>query len=332
MTMLTMLRTILFFTVIALFTTMRTPVHSSVLGKKICIDPGHGGTAATDTFRVGLLGEREEWINLRVALMLKKMLLEKGAVVIMTRSADEKVDLNKRAELATSNKADLFVSIHHNATADRNVNFPIVYFHGAASENDASVQAAKFFAREVQKQLFNGKGHISVVSDYTIFPKKGASVLRNSYGIPALLAESSFFSNVEEEARLKDTAYNLREATAFMNAIETFFSHPRLKIKEKKIPDQLPVFQVLEEAERMKPEALSWLQDFETGRELFKRKDTASLRKAYDLFTRSARSFPDSWVAKKCHEYRSAIFLQLNRVKEAREESIRAKEFYTTEE
>ena len=330
MTML-MLRLTLFFSLIALFATMRPPVQSFVSGKKICIDPGHGGTAATDTFRVGLLGEREEWINLRVALMLKKMLTAKGAKVLMTRTADVKVDLEKRAELATSSKADLFVSIHHNSTADRNVNFPIVYFHGAVSKNDASVQAAKFFTREVQKLLFNGKGHTSVVSDYTIFPKKGAAVLRHSYGIPALLVESSFFSNVEEETRLKQQEYNLREATAFMNAIEAFFSRPRSKIKEKKIPDQLPVFQVLEEADRMKPEALIWLQDFETAKELYKKKDSISVQKAYDLFTRSARSFPDSWVAKECHEYRSAILHQFKRVKEAREESKRAKEFYTAE-
>jgi N-acetylmuramoyl-L-alanine amidase len=329
--MLLMLRLILFLTVIVFSVTITAPVESSVSGKKICIDPGHGGTSTTDTFRVGLLGEREEWINLRVALLLQKMLVAKGAQVIMTRNADVKVDLIKRAELATSNKADLFVSIHHNATADRNVNFPIVYFHGAASENGAGVDAATFFAREVQKQLFNGKGHMSVVSDYTIFPKKGAAVLRNSYGIPALLAESSFFSNVEEETRLKLQEYNLREATAFMNAIEAFFSRPRSTIKEKKIPGELPVFHVLEEADRMKPEALNWLQDFETAKQLYKKNDSLSIQKAYDLFTRSARSFPDSWVAKACHEYRSAILHQLKRYKEAREEGIRAKEFYVSE-
>jgi len=329
--MLMLSRLILFFTITALYNIIPASVPSSVSGKKICIDPGHGGTAATDSFRVGMLGEREEWVNLRVGLMLKKMLEAKGAQVLMTRIADEKVELTKRAELAISNKADLFVSIHHNSTADRNVNFPIVYFHGAASENDASVQASKFLAIEIQKQLFSGKGHISVVSDYTIFPLKGAAVLRHSYGIPALLAEASFFSNVEEEKKLKEEEYNAKEATAFMNAIELFFSHTQSKIKVKKIPDQLPVFHVLEEADRMKPEALSWLNDFETAKELYKQKDTASLRIAYDLFSRSARSFPDSWVAKQCHEYRSAILRQFNRVKEAKEESIRAREYYTSE-
>ncbi|MBL7698542.1 MAG: N-acetylmuramoyl-L-alanine amidase [Chitinophagaceae bacterium] len=323
-------RLILLITVVALLKIPAT-VPSPVSGKKICIDPGHGGTALTDSYRVGALGEREEWINLRVALMLKKMLEANGAQVLMTRSKDDRVELEKRAELATSGEADLFVSIHHNATADRNVNFPIVYFHGAASENDASVQAAKFLALELKKQLFNGKGHVSVVSDYTIFPKKGAAVLRHSYGIPGLLAEASFFTNIDEEKRLKEDGYNEREATAFMNAIELFFSHPQSKIKEKVIPDQLPVFHVLEEADRMKPEALNWLNDFESGKELFKEKDTASIQKAYELFTRSARSFPDSWVARECHEYRSAILLQQKKVEESKEERIRAKEFYIRE-
>lgn len=321
-------RMVILFSIVALCAL--TPTRSSVKGKIICIDPGHGGTAATDSYRVGQLGEREEWVNLRVGLLLKKMLEAKGAKVIMTRVADDKVELKARADLAVANKSDLFLSIHHNATADRNVNFPIVYYHGAASENDASVQAAKFLGIEMQRQLFDGKGHISVVSDYTIFPEKGAGVLRNSYGIPGLLAEASFFTNIDEERRLKDESYNSKEATAFANAIEKFFSKPQSKIKERIIPEQLPAFKVLEEADRMKPEASNWLNDYQTAKELFKKNDTASLRQAYDLFTRSARSFADSWVAKECHEYRSAILLKWKRAKESKEEAIRAREFYTT--
>ena len=326
-----LIRLILFFSIIAPGATNSDRAPSSVAGKKICIDPGHGGTASTDTFRVGLLGEREEWINLRVALLLKNMLEAKGAQVILTRTADDRVELKQRADDATAVKADLFVSIHHNATADRNVNFPIVYFHGARSENNASVQIASYAARELRKQLFSDTGHISIVSDYTIFPVKGAAVLRHSYGIPGILAEASFFSNVDEEKKLKSEDYNLNEATAFSNAIESFFSHRQKKIKEKKIPDGLPVFHVLEEAERMKPDALLWLQDFETAKKLENQKDTASLRIAYDLFSRSAKSFPDSWVAKECHQHRSAILLKWKKYKEAKEEAIRAREYYVSE-
>jgi len=62
-------------------------------GKKICIDPGHGDTAATDSFRQGVTGEREEWIDLRVAIMLKEMLEKSGAEVIITRLKDEDISL-----------------------------------------------------------------------------------------------------------------------------------------------------------------------------------------------------------------------------------------------
>lgn len=86
--------------------------------KTICIDPGHGGTADTDHYRVGPTGEREEWINLRVAKILQQMLTQKGARVVMTRDEDVFVPLDQRARIARDANADLFISIHHNATAD----------------------------------------------------------------------------------------------------------------------------------------------------------------------------------------------------------------------
>ena len=46
-------------------------VEDPLAGRTICIDPGHGGTADTDSYRVGPTGEREEWIDLRVALILR---------------------------------------------------------------------------------------------------------------------------------------------------------------------------------------------------------------------------------------------------------------------
>src|SRR5690606_164370 len=94
--------------------------------KTICIDPGHGGSAETDNYRVGPSGEREEWINLRVGLILKELLEDQGAKVVMTRTEDVQVPLGERAAMAIDAKADLFVSIHHNATADGQVNLPII--------------------------------------------------------------------------------------------------------------------------------------------------------------------------------------------------------------
>ena len=114
-----------------------------LVGRTICIDPGHGGTAETDSYRVGPTGEREEWINLRVALMLRDILERRGARVLITRTEDVAVELQDRATLAVENGADVFLSIHHNATADPQANFPVIYYHGNASESQAGIELGR---------------------------------------------------------------------------------------------------------------------------------------------------------------------------------------------
>ena len=303
--------------------------NAALKDKVICIDPGHGGTSATDHYRVGPTGEREEWINLRVGLLLQKMLLEKGAKVLITRTDDQFVTLPDRAKLANDNKADLFISIHHNATADSSVNFPIIYFHGNKSENKASVSFGKELALKMLKYLHHKNSPVSLVSDFTIFPDAGASVLRNTYGIPGILAEASFFTNKEEENRLKQENHNRNEAKAYLEAIEGFFSKTIDPIEKQnsKVP-QIPAFKVFQEAERMTPIAKNWKKDYQDAKNVLAETDTISLKKAYELFSRSARSFPDSYVAALCHKNRALILTKLNRTKEAEQEAQRFKEYY----
>ena len=59
-----------------------------------------------------------------------------------------------------------------------------------------------------------------------------------------------------------------------------------------------------------------------------KKSDPGSLKKAYELFTRSARSFPDSPVARLCHAYRAEILDKTGNAKEALQEKKRVNEFY----
>jgi N-acetylmuramoyl-L-alanine amidase len=298
-------------------------------GKVICVDPGHGGTARTDSYRVGPAGEREEWINLRVGLLLRQMLEEKGARVIMTRTEDKFVPLPERSKLAVDNKVDLFVSIHHNATADSSVNLPIVYFHGNRSENKASLNFGLELASRLRKYLHHDSTVFSLVSDFTVFAESGASVLRNTYGIPAVLAEASFFTNAGEEQKLKTSVHNKNEAIAYTEAIVAFFATPIPGIEARSsVVAPIPPFRVFQEAERMTPVAKRWKQDFNEANLLFSKGDTASLRQAYDLFTRSARSFPDSYVARQCHEKRAQILTILGRREEAEQEALRAREYY----
>ncbi|MBI2427284.1 MAG: N-acetylmuramoyl-L-alanine amidase [Ignavibacteriales bacterium] len=301
---------------------------SPLAGKIIVIDPGHGGTASTDSYRQGPSGEREEWINLRVALILKGFLEEKGGTVLMTRTGDIAVPLAERAKLAVDNKADLFVSIHHNATADSLVNFPIIYFHGSASENQAGVSFAKHLAKSLAKHLFQSETPVSIVSDHAIFSEAGAGVLRRSYGIPGVIAEASFFTNPAEEQRLKQRQHNKNEATAYAEAIENFFSEPTPAILPKDTSTFPPQFQALQESDRMNPVALRWKRDFEEAKLLMEADDTTSIQKAYDLFTRSAKSFPDSYLAGKCHRYRALLLKKMGRLDEASNEEKRVREYY----
>ena len=297
-------------------------------GKVIVIDPGHGGSAATDSYRQGPTGEREEWIDLRVSILLKRLLEEKGAKVLLTRSEDVTFPLAARSSMAVDNNADFFVSIHHNATADPSVNFPIIYFHGLASENQASVEFSRRLAKNLRKYMYKAKTHVSIVSDFTIFSGAGASVLRGTYGIPGVLAEASFFTNPAEESRLKEREHNLGEAVAFARSIEKFFSRPVPPIHPKTPSKFPPQFLTLQEAERMSPVARRWHQDFVDGKQLMKNKDTVSWQKAYELFSQSAKSFPDSPVAAKCHKYRAVLLRKLGKTDQAIQEETRVREFY----
>jgi tetratricopeptide (TPR) repeat protein len=74
--------------------------------------------------------------------------------------------------------------------------------------------------------------------------------------------------------------------------------------------------------------ALLWYEDFIKGKELMKADFKESLEEAYKLFTRSARSFPDSYVAADCHRYRADLLRKLGRAEEAQKEEQRVEEFY----
>ena len=296
-------------------------------GRMIVVDPGHGGTADSDSYRVGPTGEREEWIDLRVALLLRELLEERGARVVLTRESDVAVGLQARADLAREVGADAFVSVHHNATADAEANFPIVYFHGYASSNPAGVALARHLAGRLNEALFEGRAPAAVVSDHVIFPGSGTAVLRHSYGIPGVIGEASFFTNPAEEQRLRDPEHNAREARAYVLALQDFFSQPAPTVHPANEADPLEPFSAAQEAERMAEGARRWREDYLTARRLML-ESTQDTERAYELLTRSVRSFPDSPVAREAHLLRARILEAWGRSEEARETRRRVREFY----
>jgi tetratricopeptide (TPR) repeat protein len=169
---------------------------------------------------------------------------------------------------------------------------------------------------------------VSAVSDHTIFPEKGTNVLRGTYGIPGVIAEASFFTNPDEERRLKQSGHNRREAISYMLALEAFFEESSSPILQKNSLVNIPPFRVFQEAERMNEVALLWYEDYLRGNELMKDSSEKSLEQAFQFFTRSARSFPDSYVAAECHKNRSIISKKLGKSEEAIDAGLRALEFY----
>jgi N-acetylmuramoyl-L-alanine amidase len=85
------------------------------MAKLICIDPGHGGADP------GAIGKARECdFNLTVALDLKRELEARGISVVMTRSSDITVSLEERCTICNTSNADLFLSIHANASNEHN--------------------------------------------------------------------------------------------------------------------------------------------------------------------------------------------------------------------
>jgi N-acetylmuramoyl-L-alanine amidase len=199
-------------------------------GKKIFIDPGHGGSDRRNKGRLGIVTEADA--NLRVALALRDILLQAGAFVEMSRTKDTTVDLKYRSTLANKSGADIFISIHHNAPAsaeDNWTNYTSTYYH--ARENDyafepCSGDLARYVQRDVSYAMRNPGGPGSfdgTYSDFSIYPGEGFSVLRNTK-IPAILVECGYHTNQNEERRLAVEEFNRIEAWGIFRGIARYFS------------------------------------------------------------------------------------------------------------
>lgn len=184
--------------------------EATVRGKRVCLDPGHGGA---DPGAVGPTGLREKDVNLSIALQTAALLRAAGMEVIMTREDDRYVDLNSRARIANESEADIFVSIH----ADAVLNKPTVGGTSTYTYYIRQKEEREHLARLLQAELVAALG----LQDRGIFNKNFA-VLRETQ-MPAALVEVAFISNPEEERLLADGAFQQRAAGALVRAIERFF-------------------------------------------------------------------------------------------------------------
>jgi N-acetylmuramoyl-L-alanine amidase len=211
---------------------------------RIVIDPGHGGH---DPGAQGK-GVSEAEVVLDVALRLESLLKKTpGLEVILTRRSDEYVPLQERTAIANREGADLFLSIHANASTNVRASGIETYFLNfattlsakavAARENAASGQAmgelpdfvksialnnkldeSRDFAAEIQKNLIERvRGANKSVKDLGV--KQAPFVVLIGAAMPSVLAEISFVTNAQEAKLLKSSAYRQRIAEALYNAV-----------------------------------------------------------------------------------------------------------------
>jgi N-acetylmuramoyl-L-alanine amidase len=171
----------------------------------IVVDAGHGGSDP-GAMSAGL---REKDINLAVALKVADLLEQRGIGVLLTRQQDQYPSLEERADLANRRNADLFVSIHTDSNPDRSRQGFTVFVARAASA------AANRAAGDISQAMAatGADSHGIREADY--------KVLVNT-SCPAVLVEIAHLTNVQDVARLRDSAWQNRVAQAIVTGILTY--------------------------------------------------------------------------------------------------------------
>ncbi|MBB3807445.1 N-acetylmuramoyl-L-alanine amidase [Xanthomonas arboricola] len=220
----------------------------------VAIDPGHGGQ---DPGAMGPTGKREKDVTLAVGRELARQInATPGMKAYLTRDTDVFIPLPMRAQKARAAKADIFISIHADAAENRSATGSSVY---VLSTKGASSQRARWLAdKENAADLVGGvrlqqtestlanvlldlaqSGHMKASEDAAghvlgglkrignnhkpQLERANFAVLRTS-DMPAMLVETAFISNPDEERRLIDPAYQRKIAAAVLDGIDTFFT------------------------------------------------------------------------------------------------------------
>lgn len=213
---------------------------------KIVIDPGHGGH---DPGALGS-GASEASIVLDVAKRLDVLLRNAGVEVILTRKADEFVPLDERPAIATRVQADLFLSIHANASRNRSARGIESYVLNFATDPDAEAVAARenastgltigslpeivraialnskldesrSFAALIQKSMAAQLGTVNRgLRNHGV--KQAPFVVLIGAAMPSVLVEISFLTNAQEGRLLKSGAYRQRVAQALFEAVRGY--------------------------------------------------------------------------------------------------------------
>jgi len=214
----------------------------------IVIDPGHGGR---DPGAIGPSGVMEKDVNLALAKATATALRQQlGVKVLLTREDDRYLGLRERTEYANRVGADLFISLHANATTGNRAYGVETYFLNlsktdeaaevAARENgmtlqdisnlevilfdlmaNAKINESSRLAAEVQQALVAGLSpRYSNIRDLGV--KQGPFHVLLGAAMPSALVESAFITNPREEKRLNSAEYQRHVANSIVQGIKKY--------------------------------------------------------------------------------------------------------------
>jgi N-acetylmuramoyl-L-alanine amidase len=179
----------------------------NVTGKKIVLDPGHGGS--DPGARASGIVEKE--LNLDIALRTKNLLESAGFSVVMTRTTDVFVALERRAEIANTSNADIFISIHGNSFNGATQGLETFWYGKYEKANSMRL------AHALQNNLVS-KMNMS----YRRVAEGNFHVIRETK-IPSALLEVGFIDNPSDAAKLKQSKYRQLAAEGIMLGALDYF-------------------------------------------------------------------------------------------------------------
>lgn len=179
----------------------------------VYLDPGHGGEdegCARD-------GVREKDLNLAIALRVREQLKEQGYQVIMSRETDTYIAKEARVEEANRSGADIYISIHQNATEEgAAVNGMEVWYTTDDSGRD-SKRLAQLIRQQTLKSTEAAERELRDDADFY--------VTKNT-SMPACLIETGFLSNAAERMKLSLAEYQQQIADGIVQGVNYYF-HPK---------------------------------------------------------------------------------------------------------
>ncbi len=218
--------------------------------RRVVIDAGHGGH---DTGTVGKVGTQEKNVALAVALRLGQVLTDEGLEVLFTREDDHFVRLEDRARMANEAHGDLFISVHCNSGAESswrgvetyslNLTSDRYAIRLAARENTSSAKTMsdlQFILADLATRAHTDESarlaervqHSVVTRLSAKYPKAKDRGRKEALfyvllgaKMPAILVETGFLSNPEDEKRLGTAAYEDDLARAIAAGVQDFLGY-----------------------------------------------------------------------------------------------------------